>query len=294
MKTVGFIGLGIMGRPMAKNLLKAGYALRVCDVNPEPVADLAALGATPCATPRETAQGVDVVITMLPNSPEVKQVVLGPDGVLEGAAPGVILVDMSSIAPEASREMAAVAASKGIPMLDAPVSGGEPGAVNATLAIMVGGDAEAFAKVKDLLLTMGKSAVYLGGSGSGNVCKLANQIVVALNIIAISEAYTLAVKANTDPKVVFEAIKGGLAGSNVMNAKSPLMFARNFKPGFRIELHRKDLRNALDTGEATGHPLPFTHLAFDILEKLIAEGKGKDDHGGIVQYFEALTGVTVE
>ena len=244
---IGFIGLGIMGKPMAANLSKAGHQLVVYDVVPDRMADALAKGAERGSSPADVASRCDLVITMLPNSPHVKEAALGAHGIAEGARRGSVLVDMSSIAPAVSREVAGALAAKGMEMLDAPVSGGEPKAVDGTLAIMVGGNAGVFEKVKPVLLAMGSSAVLCGPIGSGNVTKLANQIIVALNIAAMSEALVLATKAGVNPETVFDAVKGGLAGSTVLNAKAPMVLAGNFKPGFRIELHIKDLQNALDT-----------------------------------------------
>ena len=293
MRTIGFIGLGIMGKPMARNLLQAGHQLVVHDVNPAPVAELVEAGARSVASAAEAAASVEIVITMLPNSPEVQAVVLGEHGVLEGARPGLMLVDMSSIAPLASRQMATRAATQGVTMLDAPVSGGEPKAKDGTLSIMVGGDRAAFDSVLDVLRAMGKSVVYVGPSGSGQMTKLANQMIVGLNIIAMSEALVLAAKSGVDPKVVYQAIRGGLAGSTVLDAKAPLIFDRRFAPGFRIELHLKDLLNALDTAHQTGAPVPFTGLAAEVMSAMKTAGKGGLDHGGLVQYFESLAGVEV-
>jgi 2-hydroxy-3-oxopropionate reductase len=293
MKTIGFIGLGIMGKPMATNLIRAGYELIVHDINRVPVRDVVQLGATEGHSPAEVASRSEIVITMLPNSPEVRAVVLGDGGVLEGAHPGLILIDMSSIAPLVSKDVATAAQAKGIKMLDAPVSGGEPKAKDGTLSIMVGGEKETFDSVVEVLQAMGKSVVWIGPIGSGNIAKLSNQIVVALNIIAISEALVLAKKAGVDPKVVHQAIRGGLAGSTVMDAKAPLIFARKFDPGFRIELHLKDLLNAVDTAHQLCVPIPFSGLATEVMSALKVAGKGALDHGGIVQYFEALAGVEV-
>ena len=230
---------------------------------------------------------------MLPNSPHVKEAVLGKNGVIEGARQGSILVDMSSIAPLAAQEVAAELAKKGVEMLDAPVSGGEPKAIDGTLAIMVGGKAEIFEKVKPILLKMGASAVLCGEIGSGNVTKLANQIIVALNIAAMSEAFVLAAKAGVDPGKVFDAIKGGLAGSTVLNAKAPMVLKGNYKPGFRIELHIKDLQNALDTAHALGVPIPLTGTVMEIMQALRVDGKQTDDHGGVIQFYEKLAGQLV-
>jgi 2-hydroxy-3-oxopropionate reductase len=283
---IGFVGLGIMGKPMAKNLLKAGYELVVYDVVAAPVEEVVKAGAKAGSSPKEVAAQADVIITMLPNSPHVKEAVLGKGGIIEGARKGSILVDMSSIAPLAAQEVAAE-------MLDAPVSGGEPKAVDGSLAIMVGGKAEIFEKVKPILLKVGASAVLCGAIGSGNVTKLANQIIVALNIAAMSEAFVLAAKAGVDPGKVFNAIKGGLAGSTVLNAKAPMVLKGNYKPGFRIELHIKDLQNALDTAHALAVPIPLTGTIMEIMQALRVEGKQTDDHGGVIQFYEKLAGQLV-
>ena len=290
---IGFIGLGIMGKPMAKNLLKAGHTLVVYDVVAAPVKELVEAGATAGTSPKDVASRNDLIITMLPNSPHVKKAVLGEGGVIEGAKPGSVLVDMSSIAPLASREVAAELAKKGVEMLDAPVSGGEPKAIDGTLAIMVGGKEAIFEGVKDVLLKMGASAVLCGDIGAGNVTKLANQIIVALNIAAMSEAFVLATKAGVDPERVFNAIKGGLAGSTVLNAKAPMVLEGNYKPGFRIELHIKDLQNALDTAHENGTPIPLTAQIMEMMQALKVDGKQSDDHGGIIQFYEKLAAVKV-
>ncbi len=290
---IGFIGLGIMGKPMAENLLKAGHTLVVYDVVEAPVKELVAAGATAGTSPSDVAARNELIITMLPNSPHVKKAVLGEGGVIEGARPGSVLVDMSSIAPFASREVAAELAKKGVEMLDAPVSGGEPKAIDGTLAIMVGGKEAVFEKVKDVLLKMGASAVLCGDIGAGNVTKLANQIIVALNIAAMSEAFVLATKAGVDPERVFNAIKGGLAGSTVLNAKAPMVLEGNYKPGFRIELHIKDLQNALDTAHETGTPIPLTAQIMEIMQALKVDGKQANDHGGVIQFYEKLAAVKV-
>jgi len=292
-KKIGFIGLGVMGKPMARNLLKAGYELAVYDIRPEPVAELVAAGAGAGTSPSDVAARSEVVITMLPNSPEVKDAVLGRSGVIEGVRRGSIVVDMSSIAPLASREVSARLAEKGVVMLDAPVSGGEPKAIDGTLAIMVGGPEPAFAAVKDILGVMGKTVTRVGEIGSGNLAKLANQIIVALNIAAMSEAMVLVTKAGADPETVYRAIRGGLAGSTVLDAKVPLVLAGNFKPGFRIELHIKDLANALETAREMGVPVPLSSQVMEIMQALKADGKAKDDHGGIIQFYEKLAKVEV-
>ena len=293
MKKIGFIGLGIMGKPMAKNLLKAGYSLTVYDIVPERMDDVVEAGAKAGSSSKEVAEKSEVIITMLPNSPDVKEAVLGKNGVLEGAKPGTILIDMSSIAPLASKEVAEKAKEKGVTVLDAPVSGGEPKAVDGTLAIMVGGPQETFDEVEDILSVMGASVTRVGEIGSGNMTKLANQIIVALNIAAMSEAMVLAAKAGVNAEKVFQAIRGGLAGSTVLDAKMPLVLEGSFKPGFRIELHIKDLANALDTAHEVGVPVPLSGAVMEVMQALKVDGKGADDHGGIIQFYEKLAKVEV-
>lgn len=289
---IGFIGIGIMGRPMAKNLIKAGYALTVYDKF-APTDDLVALGAVAAKSNKDVAAQSDIIITMLPNSPHVKEAVMVENGVLDGARPGAILVDMSSIAPSASQEICAAAKAKGVTMLDAPVSGGEPKAIDGTLAIMVGGDKKTFETVKPILEKMGSSVVLVGDIGAGNVTKLANQIIVALNIAAVSEALVLATKAGVKPEAVFDAIKGGLAGSTVMNAKVPMILDGNFKPGFRIELHIKDLQNALDTAHNLNVAVPLTANVMETLQALKVDDMGANDHSAIVRFYEKLAKIEV-
>jgi 2-hydroxy-3-oxopropionate reductase len=290
---IGFIGLGIMGKPMAKNLLKAGHDLVVFDINRENMDNVAAAGALAASSAADAASHATVIITMLPNSPHVKTVVLGDKGVLEGAQPGSVLIDMSSIAPRASQEVEKACAAKDIRMIDAPVSGGEPKAIDGTLAIMAGGDRAVFDRIKGILLNMGATVVYCGAIGAGNTTKLANQIIVGLNIAAVAEAFTLVKKAGVDPQLVFEAIKGGLAGSTVLNAKAPMMMESNFKPGFKIDLHIKDLANALDTGHEVGAPLPLTSLAREMMETLHADGFGQDDHSALARYYAKVSGANI-
>lgn len=289
---IGFIGLGIMGRPMAHNLINAGYDLVVHDKF-APTEDFSAEGVLVAASGAEVAAQSDIVILMLPNSPHVLEVLTSEGGVLDGAHEGLIVVDMSSIAPGASQQAHALAAEKGVVFIDAPVSGGEPKAIDGTLAIMVGGDREAFEKARPLLEVMGASVTHVGPIGAGNVTKLANQIIVALNIAAVSEAFTLAAKAGVDAEAVFEAIRGGLAGSTVMDAKAPMILDGNFAPGFRIELHVKDLQNALDTGHNLHAPLPLTAGVMEILQSLVVAGEEKNDHSGIVRYYERLANIEV-
>jgi 2-hydroxy-3-oxopropionate reductase len=293
MKKLGFIGMGIMGKPMAKNLLKAGYQLVVYDINAEAVKEVVAAGATAGSSPQDVASQTEIIITMLPNSPHVKSVVLGENGVLQGATAGSIIIDMSSIAPLVSKEISAKAAERKVEMLDAPVSGGEPKAIDGTLSIMVGGKKEIFDRCLPLLSKMGTSVVLCGAIGAGNTTKLANQIIVALNIAAVSEAMVLGTKAGVDPELIFNAIRGGLAGSTVMEAKTPMILKGNFKPGFKIDLHIKDLANAIETGHGVGVPLPLTSQVMEILQALKIDGKGQNDHSGIVQFYEKLAKVEV-
>jgi len=290
---VGFIGLGIMGKPMARNLLKAGHSLTVYDIVPARVAELVDAGAARGENCCDTAARSDVTITMLPDGPDVDAAVLGPDGVCEGARPGSVVVDMSSISPVVAQKVGAACAEKDVEFLDAPVSGGEPKAIDGTLAIMVGGQAESFEKVLPILQKLGTSVTLTGAVGAGNVTKLANQIMVACNIAAMGEALVLATRAGLDPEVVFNAVKGGLAGSTVLNAKAPMVIARNFQPGFRIQLHQKDLRNALLAAESMKVALPFTSLVQQMLMALMNEGKGALDHSAIVTFIEQMAGVEV-
>lgn len=288
---IGFIGLGIMGKPMCRNLMKAGYELVVYDINSANVEEITKEGAKAAASSQEVAEQCQVVITMLPNSPHVKTVVLGENGVLSGIKENSILIDMSSIAPAASREVKAACDKKHVAMLDAPVSGGEPKAVDGTLSIMVGGDKAVFEKMKPILLSMGASAVYCGEIGAGNMAKLANQVVVAGNIAVCAEAFMLAKKSGIDPELVFQAIRGGLAGSTVMEAKVPMMLAHNFEPGFRIDLHIKDLNNAIETGHDAGSPMILTSIVMEMLEQLHADNCGQCDHSALIKYYSKLTGI---
>ncbi|MCX6549112.1 MAG: 2-hydroxy-3-oxopropionate reductase [Acidobacteria bacterium] len=290
---IGFIGLGIMGKPMSLNLLKAGYQLVVMDVFEPAVAELVAAGAEAAPTPRAVAELSDIIITMLPNSPQVKQVVLGEQGVIEGARPGAAVIDMSSIAPLVSREVAGKLAANGVEMLDAPVSGGQPKAIEGTLSVMVGGSQEVFDRCYPIMKAMAGSVVRTGDIGAGNITKLANQVIVALNIAAMAEALVLATKAGVEPELVFQAIRGGLAGSTVLEAKAPLVLDRKFNPGFRINLHIKDLANALDTSHELGVPLPLTASVMEMLQALKVDGQGDADHCSLVRYYEKMAQVEV-
>lgn len=290
---IGLIGLGIMGKPMAKNMLKAGYDLTVNDLNQAAVEEIVACGAK-AATNNEIGETCDLVMTMVPNSPQVKAVMLGEDGVAAHMRPGTTFIDMSSINPVASKEIAAELAKKNIEMLDAPVSGGEPKAIDGTLSIMCGGPKALFDKYFDLLKVMGASVVHCGDvNGAGNTVKLANQIIVACNIAACAEAYSLSTMAGVNPEKVFAAIRGGLAGSTVMDAKVPMMMDGNFKPGFKIDLHIKDLNNALDTGHGLGTPMLLTAQVQEMLQWLHNNGDGQSDHSAILKYYERITGVEV-
>lgn len=289
---VGFIGLGIMGKPMSKNLIKAGYSLVVLDRNSDAVAEVIAAGAETATTAKAIAEQCDVIITMLPNSPHVKEVALGENGIIDGAKPGLVVIDMSSIAPLASREISEALKAKGVAMLDAPVSGGEPKAIDGTLSVMVG-DKAVFDKYYDLMKAMAGSVVHTGEIGAGNVTKLANQVIVALNIAAMSEALTLATKAGVNPDLVYQAIRGGLAGSTVLDAKAPMVMDRNFRPGFRIDLHIKDLANALDTSHGVGAQLPLTAAVMEMMQALRADGLGTADHSALACYYEKLAKVEI-
>jgi len=293
-KTVGFIGLGIMGKPMAKNLLKAGFPLVVFSRSKGPVEELVKEGALSAGSPREVAERSEVIITMLPDSAEVKEVILGQDGVITGVKPNSVVMDMSSINPMVTREIAPVLKKKGVEMLDAPVSGGETGAIEGTLAIMVGGEKAVLENSMEILKAMGKSIVHVGEIGAGGFTKLVNQIIVALNIATLGEAFSLGVKAGLDPQAMFQAIRGGLAGSRVLETKAPMIFERNFKPGFKVKLHHKDLQNALSSGKELGVPLPLSSLVQQIFVSLMSKGKAESDHSALATFFEELAQVEIK
>lgn len=290
---IGFIGLGIMGKPMAKNIMKAGYELVVNTHNPKTIEDFVALGAEGAKNGAEVAEKADVIITMLPNSPQVRDVCLGKGGILETATDKTVVIDMSSIDPTESKAIAAELAKKGVEMLDCPVSGGEPKAIDGTLSVMCGGKKEVWDKYYDLLMTMAGSVVYVGPIGSGNVAKLANQMIVASNIGIVAEALTFAKKAGTDPELVYKAIRGGLAGSTVLDAKAPMMLSGNYKPGFRINLHVKDLTNALNAAHAINMPVPMTAHMMEVMQELMNHDEGACDHDDVVKYYERMTGVSI-
>ncbi|MCM3126851.1 MULTISPECIES: 2-hydroxy-3-oxopropionate reductase [unclassified Paenibacillus] len=290
---IGFIGLGIMGKPMAANLLKKGYNIIVNDLNHSAVDELKGLGADTGLTPKQVAVESDIIITMLPNNAIVKSVILGEDGIIHGAKEGSIVVDMSSISPVTATEIADALKKQGIEMLDAPVSGGEPKAIDGTLSVMAGGNENAFNQVRPILACMGKDITWVGPSGSGATAKLANQIMVNVNIAAMSEALVLAAKAGIDIEKMYQAIRGGLAGSAVLDAKLPMIIERNFQAGGRVDINLKDLTNVMETADAFEMSLPLTEHVKHIFESLKKDGKQADDHGGIVQYYEKLAGVEV-
>jgi len=292
MEKIGFIGLGIMGASMSKNLHKAGYQVMVFDFSEARMQQAKEVGMELAADSMQVARESDIIITMLPNSPDVKRLLLGEEGIAQYARIGALFIDMTSGAPGDSKDIYAELKKKDIHFIDAPVSGGEPMAVAGTLAIMVGGEVEVFERAKPLFDVMGSSATWVGPIGSGNACKLTNQIIVAVNIAGLAEGLMLAKKAGADTQKVFEAIKGGLAGSNVMNAKAPMMMADNYKPGFRIDLHIKDLTNAMNAGSTVAVPMPLTAEMLEIMEKLSANGDGNSDHSAIARYYEELGGIT--
>ncbi len=287
-ETIGFIGLGIMGRPMAKNLMEAGYELVLYNRTREKAEELAGDAATVAESPREVAEQSDIIITMLPDSPEVREAVAGEGGVFEGIKEGSLVVDMSTISPVIAKELAAVAGERGVGLLDAPVSGGEPGAEDGTLSIMAGGSEEDFERARPLFDILGKTVVHVGEAGAGQVVKACNQIVVALIIEAVSEALVLGSKAGVDPTKVIEVLSGGLAGNKVMEAKKSFFLEHDFDPGFRIDLHHKDLGIALAAGREYGVALPVTAIVSQMLEALKAKGSGDRDHSALLTLMEDL------
>ncbi len=291
---IGFIGLGIMGKPMAENLQKAGHELVVNNLGKEPAEKLLANGAVWADTGAEVAEQCDVIITMLPNSPNVWDCCFCETGVAKTAKPGSIVIDMSSIDPVESAKIGKELEKSGIRMIDAPVSGGQPMAVDGTLAIMVGGKKEDFDEYYDLLMIMGSTVTYVGPLGSGNVAKLANQIMVAVNIAGVAEALTLAVKNGADPELVYEAVKGGLASSRVLDVKAPMMMAHNFEPGFRIDLHIKDLNNVMSAAEASNTSVPLSAAVLQMMTSIRNDGCGSMDHSALVKYYEKISDTSVE
>ena len=291
-QVIGFIGLGIMGRPMARNLLKAGYPLVVHSRSRGPVDEIAKAGAKVGSSPRDVAAQCDVLITMLPNSPDVERVVLGRDGVIEGARSGLVLLDMSTISPLVSQKIGTALAEKSVRMLDAPVSGGEKGAVDGALSIMVGGDRAVFDKALPIFQAMGKTITHLGPLGAGGFTKLANQIIVAVNLTALGEALTLAKKAGLDRELTLQALAGGLAGSKCLDQKKPNYLAGTYNPGFKIDLHFKDLGLIMESARALGVPLPATAAVQELFSALRVKGRGGLDHSGVITLLEDLAGLS--
>ena len=291
-QVIGFIGLGIMGRPMAKNLLKAGYPLVVHSRSRGPVDEIARAGAKVGSSPRDVAAQSDVLITMLPNSPDVELVALGRDGIIEGARPGLLFVDMSTISPIVSKKVGEALAAKSVKMLDAPVSGGERGAIDGALSIMVGGDKAVFDAVLPIFQAMGKTITHLGPLGFGGFTKLANQIIVAVNLPALGEALTLAKKAGLDRDLTLTALAGGLAGSKCLDQKKPNYLADTYNPGFKIDLHFKDLGLIMESARALGVPLPTTAVVQELFSALRVKGRGGLDHSGIITLLEDIAGLS--
>lgn len=294
MLKVGFIGLGIMGNPMCMNLLKAGIDLTVYDINTAAVEKLKKEGAKTALSAKEIAEKNNVIITMVPNAPIVTSLLSDENGILNGLKENSIVIDMSSVSPVDSKKFAQMVEEKNCKFLDSPVSGGEPGAINATLAFMIGGEEAVVEKVRPVLNAMGTSITVVGPNGSGSVAKLANQIMVNLNIAAVSEALVLATKAGADPQKVYEAVRGGLAGSTILDAKAPMMIARNFKPGGTLAINLKDITNVMATADALDVPLILTAQLKEIMHSLKSSGHIMDDHSGIVQFYENIAGVTVK
>jgi 2-hydroxy-3-oxopropionate reductase len=286
--TIGFIGLGIMGRPMARNLLAAGFPLTVLDHKPAVMAELAAEGAGTAPTPQEVALACDVLITMLPDSPQVREVYLSPNGALEAARPDWLAIDMSSIAPATAREVAEQAAAMGAAMLDAPVSGGEPGAVAGTLSIMVGGDADAVARARPIFDVLGTTIVHVGPAGAGQVVKACNQVVVGVVIEAVAEALLLGARAGVDPALIADVLQGGLAATRVLELRREKFLTGAYEPGFRLRLHLKDLRNALALAGEAGVPVPAAVTVEQLMATAVAEGRGELDHTALLAVLEDL------
>jgi 2-hydroxy-3-oxopropionate reductase len=290
-KKIGFVGLGIMGKPMVRNLLKAGHGLTVYNRSRPAMEELKRAGAALGSSPKDVAAASEVVITMLPNSPDVEAVVLGPNGVLEGATSGTILIDMSTISPLVSQKIYQEAKKRGVKALDAPVSGGEKGAIEGILSIMVGGDQEVFEAVRPVLQAMGKTITYMGSAGAGGFTKLANQVIVAINLTAIGEALTLAAKAGLDPERLIQALGGGMAGSRCLEMKGPQIIKGNFQPGFKIDLHYKDLGLIMEAARALQVPLPTTAIVQELFAALRSKGRGGLDHSAVITLIEDLANV---
>lgn len=291
---VGFIGTGIMGKPMARNLIKAGYKLTVYDINKNALEELKNDGAGIASSIAELSRKNNTIITMLPNSPESMEVILGDSGIIKSAEKGTLVIDMSSIDPTVSIQIGKKLNTKNIDFLDAPVSGGGKGAIDGTLAIMVGGKKEIFNKAVPLFRIMGSSYTLVGEVGAGNFTKLSNQIIVAVNIAAVCEALILAKKAGLSPISVYNAIKGGLAGSQVLDSKAPMMIDGNFTPGFKIKFHKKDMQNVLNAGASLNIPLPLSLQLLEMLKSLTSSGYEELDHSGIIKFYESISGVVIK
>ena len=290
MLKIGYIGLGLMGKSMARNILKAGYPLVVHNRSRASVDELAREGATPATSPVEVARQVDVVFTNLPDSPDVEQVALGPDGIIEGAHPGLIFVDNSTIKPAVTRKIAAALAQKGVQALDAPVSGGDIGARDGTLTIMVGGPEDALEKVQPVLAAMGKKITHIGEAGSGQVAKAANQIMVAAQMVAMGELLVFAQKAGADPRKVIEAIKGGAAQCWTLDVKPQRLFAGNRQPGFKARMQAKDLNIIMESAREFGIPLPTTAVNAQLFNAMVAQAWGDLDNSAVIGIIEMLSG----
>ena len=287
---IGFIGLGAMGRPMSKNLLKAGHEVHVYDIVPAAVEEIVACGAVAEKCNKDVAANTDVVITMLPNSPHVKTAVTGPDGILAGKHEGMILLEMSSIAPLATKEIGKLCEEAGVPMLEAPVSGGVGGAAEGKLSIMCGGKPELFEQLKPIVSVLGSSLRLGGDLGAGNTTKLVNQHIIAVEIATVAEAFAMGKKAGVEPEVVYNAIHNGYAGSKVLDGKLTAAMDREFKAGFRLDLHIKDMVNAVETGYAVGAPMPLGSIVLDMMKYLSANGLGSEDNATLMKYYEKLAG----
>lgn len=287
---IGFIGLGAMGRPMSKNLLRAGHEVHVYDIVPAAVEEIVACGAVAEKCNKDVAANTDVVITMLPNSPHVKTAVAGPDGILAGKHEGMILLEMSSIAPLATKEIGKLCEEAGVPMLEAPVSGGVGGAAEGKLSIMCGGKPELFEQLKPILSVLGSSLRLCGDLGAGNTTKLVNQHIIAVEIATVAEAFAMGKKAGVEPEVIYNAIHNGYAGSKVLDGKLTAAMDREFKAGFRLDLHIKDMVNAVETGYAVGAPMPLGSIVLDMMKYLSANGLGSEDNATLMKYYEKLAG----
>lgn len=294
MKKIGFIGLGIMGKPMAKNLINAGYELIVYDIDTESLVQMEENGAKRGTSPKNIAENSDVIITMLPNSPHVKEVILGEDGVIEGVKEGQVVIDMSSIAPLVSQEVAKELEKKEVDMLDAPVSGGQEGAEAGTVAFMVGGKKDVFEENKEILEIMGGSVTFVGGIGAGEITKLVNQVMVAINIAAVAEALSLGKKAGVNPENIVNAVKNGLAGSQCLKDKAPRMINGDYNPGFKMKLHVKDLNNVFETSKELHAAMPLTAQVMEMMQSLMAEGYTEIDHGGLALFYEKINNLSLK